>query len=328
MRKIYLLTALFLVICVCLPEGCAKKPVKKKPIKIAINVWPGYAYTFIAEEKGIFKQNGVDVELILKKDYGQCKELLKNGEADAAFMVFPDVILAAARGLDYKAVYIADFSLTADVIVSRSEFQSISDLKGKTVSFDGINTFSHIFVLQVLEKYGVKESEMKFKVINALDVLDALEKGEIDAGHTWEPVVSQVVKKGYKILAKADEIPVGVIVDMLVFRKQTIEERPGEVGLVVKSIFEALDYLKNNPEEAVEIMAGRENMSQDEMVEGLKGVNQPDLLENFVLLTKKSSLYDSGKMIMDFYTNRGQLSRIIEIKEVIESRFVKELSNK
>ena len=39
------------------------------PIKIAINEWPGYAHAFVAQEKGFFEKNGVDVELVFDRDY-------------------------------------------------------------------------------------------------------------------------------------------------------------------------------------------------------------------------------------------------------------------
>jgi len=63
-RIIIFLTILFLI---CIATGCADKAEKAKkdsPIRIALNVWPGYAYVFIAQEKGFYKENKVDVELI------------------------------------------------------------------------------------------------------------------------------------------------------------------------------------------------------------------------------------------------------------------------
>ena len=77
-RVIIFLTILFLI---CIATGCAEKGEKgedNRPIKIAINVWPGYAHVFIAQEKGFFKENNVDVELILAKEAIGSLEIYKN----------------------------------------------------------------------------------------------------------------------------------------------------------------------------------------------------------------------------------------------------------
>ncbi|MEK7776591.1 MAG: hypothetical protein AAB331_04355, partial [Planctomycetota bacterium] len=65
----------------CVTVGCAKVE-DGKPIRLGINVWPGYAYAFIAREKGFFKKNHVDVELILKETASETVGLFKAMEVD------------------------------------------------------------------------------------------------------------------------------------------------------------------------------------------------------------------------------------------------------
>lgn len=127
-------------------------------------------------------------------------------------------------------------------------------------------------------------------------------------------------------MAKAGDFP-GLITDVLVFTPTLIKERPDEIRAIVKSLFEAQDYLKNNRDEAVTIMAGKMGMSRKEMTVGLEGVYQPSLKENLEFLTSPVLLYISLKTITDFYLKRGQLSRIIEADEIVEPWFIKELNN-
>ena len=60
MRKIIIfLTAALIMIPL---SGCSQeKIVKKQPIRIGADVFPGWGHVFIAQEKGFFKKNGVDV---------------------------------------------------------------------------------------------------------------------------------------------------------------------------------------------------------------------------------------------------------------------------
>jgi len=330
MRGVLSLLALILVFSL-LAEGCTPKKAKEKtPIKIAINTWPGYAHAFIAKEKGIFRKNNVNVELILKKDITESTQLYKDNEVDGFFNVFPDIILMNAQGIRAKVVYVADYSDTGDVIIGKPKFRFLADLKGRKVSFEGINTFSHLFVLKALEKAGLKESEVQFEIIPAMDVLNSLKKGTIDAGHTWEPITSQALQKGYKILAKAGDIP-GIITDVLAFNAKVVKERPDDIQEIVKSILEARDFIYSNRDEALEIMSRAEGMSKEEMGKGVDGVRQLDLKENIREMKKSQemiSLYGSGKFIIDFYLSRGQLSQLPDLDEIIEPKFVMQLGEK
>jgi len=203
-------------------------------------------------------------------------------------------------------------------------------LEGKTVSFEGLNTFSHMFVLRSLEKAGIGEYKLRLANIPAHSVLTALEDGQIDAGHTWEPVISQALAKGYKILAKAGDVP-GVITDVLAFNSKIVEERPDDIRAIIKSLLEARDFVHTNRDEALEIMSKAEGMNKQEMNSGIDGVYQPDLKENIEAMKKldnATSLHSSGKRIAEFFLQRGQISKIPDMSEIIEARFVNELAVK
>jgi len=325
MKIVKCLFIIGLSICILTLTGCGGKPVQKEPIRIAVNVWPGQAHVYLAQEKGLFEKNNVEVELILKESITESSQLFTNGEVDGCFGVFADIIMINAKGIPAKVVYITDYCDAGDVIIGKPDIQSLAGLVGKTVSFEGINTFSHIFVLSALEKAGVHESDVRFENIKASDVLAALEENRIDAGHTWDPTKSQLLEKGYKILAKAGDYP-GIITDILVFTPKVITERPDEIRAIVKSLFEALDYLKSHRDEAVKIMADKMGMSEEEMAAGIEGVYQMNLKENSELLT--TSLCTTGELIVDFYLRRGQLSHAMEIKDIIEPKFIAELADK
>jgi NitT/TauT family transport system substrate-binding protein len=225
-----------------------------------------------------------------------------------------------------RIVYITDYSDSGDVIIGRSDIGSLSELKGKTVSFEGVNSFSHIFVLTALTKAGLQEYDIKCENIDAQSMLKALEEKKIDAGHAWEPVKSQLLKKGYKVLSKAGDYP-GIITDVLVFTPDVIKERPDEILAIVKSLFDALNYLKSHRDESVKIMADSMGMSIQEMNAGIAGIYQPDVKENLALATTLP-LTTSVKMIMDFYLKRGQLFNVVNVNDILELKFIQSLAER
>lgn len=324
MRKITV--ALFCII-MAIVTGCAKKLETNPPIKIAINTWAGYAHAFIAQEKGYFNKNSARVELVFDKDYAPSRQRYIDCKVDGIFEVYADAILQCSEGISVRVVYVADYSISADVIMGKPEFKNLSGLKGKKVGINGANTFSHLFVLAALEKSGVKEQEVRFEIVSALNIPGALEKGIIDAGHTWEPAKTALIKNGYKVLAEAQYV-LGLITDVLIFNARVIRERPQEIKAVVKALLEARDFLQNNRQEAVKIMSRYEGMGEGEMEEGLQDIKQLDLKENIKAMQKSTdttSLYGSGKIIADFYLKRSQLSHLPDFDKIIEPRFVEEL---
>ncbi len=293
-----------------------------QPLKIGINVWPGYAHAFIAQEKGFFEKHGVVVDLILKPEISEINQLYNKNELDGLFNVFTDIIMLNANGIPTRVVYIADYSDTGDVIIGRSEFNSVQDLKNKTVSFEGIGTFSQMLVSSLLQKSGIQEGEFKTVNLPAHDVLDALESGMIDAGHTWEPTISQLVAKGYKILGKAGDIP-GIIADILAFHADVIKNRPQEVQAVVNAILEAEEFLISNPDEALTIMAKAQGMSKAEMQAGIAGVHFLNQQENKAAMQPgQGTLFKSGQQTADFYLKNGQLFQNPDFNTIIDSQFV------
>jgi len=326
-RKKITQTLLLFFIITLFSSGCAKRPEAKPPIKITINTWAGYAHAFIAKEKGYFEKNGARVELVFDKNYAPCRQRYIDGKVDGIFEVYADAILQSSESISSRVVYIADFCISADVIVGKPEFKDLSGLKGKKIGIDSVNTFSHLFVLAALEKSGVKEYEARFEIVPAQEVLKALEEERIDAGHTWEPAKTAAIKKGYKVLAEAQYVP-GLITDVLVFNARVIKKRPKEIKAVVKALLEAEDFLQNNRQEAVKIMSKCEDMTESEMEEGLRGIVHPGLKGNIKAMRKEegiASLFGSGKIIADFYLNRGQLSSLPDLDKIIEPRFIEEL---
>lgn len=300
------------------------------PLRIAVNVWPGTAHAFIAQEKGFFKKNGVQVHLILNTELSQSVTQYREGRVDGLVDAFSNTIMQVADGLPTKVVYISDYSNSGDVIVGRSEFASLANLKGRKVSFEQVNTFSHIYVLKALEEHGLDESNVSFDIVPPSEVLMALESGQIDAGHTWEPTTSRALAAGYKILSQAGDIP-GIITDVLSFSAQTIMQRPQDIQAVVQSMVEAHAFVVAHQEEAVAIMAKAEGMSQEEMLSGLGGVIHLDVTENIKAMTpskKMDSLHGSGGFIIQYLLRRGQLRNVPVLADMMDPRFVTALQDK
>ena len=297
---------------------------KAPPIKIGVTVWVPNFLAFIAQEKGIFKKNNVDVNLTLLQNYGDVVKSYSNGEVDGIFTVYSDAIIQDSTGINTKVVYNVDSSFKADAIVGKGK--TLLDVKGKNISVDGINSFSHLFVLKSLEKVGLNEGDLEFVDVPVQNVSTALQKGNIFAGHTYEPFVSDAVKKGFKILSTGADVP-GIITNVPAFHSDIIQQRPQDIQNIVKSMIEAKADYDKNKEQDISIMASKSGLSKDQIIEGINNVKLLDLNYNIQnsmnrTSTNTTSLYVSGKDIAKFYAERGVISEYPNIYDLVDPQFI------
>ncbi len=299
----------------------------REPINLVLTLWVPNFLAYVAQEKGYFEKNNVDVNLTLIQDYADAVRAYSNGEYDGMFIVYSDALIQNAEGIDTKVVYNIDTSYDADAIIG--SVVNLSDVSGKKVGVEGINTFSHIFMLKSLENVGLAEADVEFVNIPGQNIPEALVNKEIVAGHVYEPFVIEGVKKGFKILSTGADIP-GIITNVLVFHSDIVEQRPTDIKNIIKSLIEAKEDYDKNSEQGIEIMSSRSGISKDLIVEGLNNVKFTDLDYNTQFSMNKElkdtlSLYYSGDSIAKFYSERGVISEYPDIDDIIEPKFVNEL---
>src|SRR5947209_980601 len=101
------------------------------PIRLEIGAWAIDYFPFIAQEKGYFKQNNVNVQLTLVPDYLQFIQGYASGQYDGIMTLYPDVMLLNNQGIDSKVVYSIDYSTKADVIIGKGN--NLTEVKGQKI---------------------------------------------------------------------------------------------------------------------------------------------------------------------------------------------------
>ena len=309
-----------------------------EPIKLGLNIWVTNFLPFIAQEKGFFEKNNVNVQLTLVPDYLQMIDGYYTGQFEGIMGVYADVIFQHSQGTDSKVVFVVDYSDTADAIVGKQNGNNTSinftnytlaKVQGKKIGVQGINSFSHLFILRALEESGLNEGDVEFVDVPVQNVTQALEKGEIVAGHTYEPYTSEALKKGYKILFTAGSLP-GIINTVLAFRSDVVEQRPHDIQAIVRSLVEAEDYYTSNKTDALKIMSLKSGISESDIVDGFNGIRVLSLSDNIntamnIKSNDTASLYVTGNEISKFFVNRGQISDLPDIAKIIDPTFAEVL---
>ena len=101
----------------------------KKPIRIGLPLWVPDLLTYVAQEKGFFKKNNVDVNLTTMQHTDDVANKYADGDFDGILTVYPDVIILQSSGVNTKVVYTIDSSFKGDAIVGHGH--NLSDEKEK-----------------------------------------------------------------------------------------------------------------------------------------------------------------------------------------------------
>jgi ABC-type nitrate/sulfonate/bicarbonate transport system substrate-binding protein len=149
----------------------------------------------IAEEKGYFKDSGLDLTINRYQSGLQATEALLRNEVDlstAATLVF------VAKLPEHDDLRIFATIATADVneIVARKDrgIASPQDLKGKRIGVTN-HTTSAYFATTFLEVNAIPPSEVELVDIKPAQLAEALAQGEVDAIATWDIYVYEAKQK-------------------------------------------------------------------------------------------------------------------------------------
>ena len=236
-------------------------------VSIAFTTWVGYAPLFIAKEKGIFEKNGVDMDLRIIESAGDIKTAVASNSIQGYAMTVDTIVMGMGAGLDTTQVLALDTSCGGDGVVCKSEYNSLSDLKGKKVALDTSGGASLFYYYYLLEEEGLTMDDFDIQNMSAGDAGSAFVGGSVDAAVTWEPWLTNAKNTDFgKVLCDSTETP-GVICDTLCFNTEFIEKYPDTVQAICDSWFEALEMLnaEDTHDECMDIMAASLGMTREEL---------------------------------------------------------------
>lgn len=329
MKSKILILFLVLGITLFVLNGCVgPTPEKKEPVfKMAMVTWVGYGPLYLAEEKGFFKEEGIQVELSVIEDVAARKSALKTGDLDGVADLVDSLILERDENVPAVAVMAFDVSNGADGIITIPEIKTISDLKGKTVAVQK-NFVEESFLLYLLEKNNIPVSDVKMIDMESGAAGAAFVAGQVDAAATWEPWLSKAKERkgGGKILVTSADEP-GVIVDIFSVNENVLKNRPDEVQKVMRAWFKAVDYWKNNPEEANILMAKHYGVSPEEFKEFISGLKWPEYEENKAYFVKDNAgnIYDVAEIYQKLFLKLGKIKDKINIESAVDTSLLNNL---
>lgn len=248
-------------------------------VALGISGWTGFAPLTLADKAGLFKKNGVDVEIrmIPQKDRHL---VLSSGAVQCAATTVETQLTWNVNGVANRQFLLLDKSNGGDGLAVRNSINKISDLKGKTVAVDAPGTASFWTLAYILKKNGMAMSDINAVTLSPQMAANAFNAGQNDAAMTYEPYLSAVRanKAEGKVLVTTKEYP--VIVDTLGCSPDFIDKNPKIIKAIVDSYFDAIDMIKQQPRKSFEIMGAEVKQSAEQFEDSAKYIHWPNREEN------------------------------------------------
>jgi NitT/TauT family transport system substrate-binding protein len=294
-------------------------------ITIGFSAWPGWFPWQVAEEKGLFTKNGVNVELKYFDSYTDSLNALSTGVIDANSQTLNDTLASISGGAKETIVLVNDNSTGNDKIIAREGINSVADLKGKKIAVEQ-GTVDHYLLLLALAEAKLTPNDIELVPLTTDAAAAAFAGGQVDAVGAFAPFTTTALqRKGSRAVATSAEFP-GAIPDHLVVKPELVKDHPNEVQALVNTWFDTLKWIKDNKDAAIEIMAKRGGVTTEDYKSydaGTTIFTRQQNLDAFTPGTTPAHLNFQADKIVDFITSTGLAKDKPSLDGLFDDRFVK-----
>ncbi|HTP97384.1 MAG TPA: ABC transporter substrate-binding protein [Burkholderiales bacterium] len=204
MRRIALWSLLFVAgaLSSLSAAGAFAQALEKQKVTLAVGGKTLFYYLplTIAERKGYFKDEGLDVQIVDFPGGAKSLEALIGGSADVVSGAYEHTINMQARGQPIVAIALQGRYNGIVLAVNKSkaaQVKSVKDLKGMKVGVTAPGSSTNMMVSSLLAKSGLRPDDVSFIGVGAsAGAVAAMKKGSIDAISNLDPVINKLETDG------------------------------------------------------------------------------------------------------------------------------------
>ncbi|HWR29412.1 MAG TPA: aliphatic sulfonate ABC transporter substrate-binding protein [Negativicutes bacterium] len=310
--------------------GCGKTETPKseqKPqaIKEKQEVHIGYqtasAIIMLAKLKGWYDEEFAKVGVTVKYDFflsgPPLIEAMSSQRVDFGTVGDMPPVSARAAGIDLKVISRSGVVPAANALLVRPDagFSSVQELKGKKIAVQ-IGSSAHHFLVLLLQKNGLKTTDVNVVNLPVSDHQKALESKNIDAVSSWEPWVALLEKsKAGKVLV--DSIGIKRSLSVYIVNNEFAIKNPDLVERFLKVNQRATEYIKQHPDEVLELVAKDAKIPKDVLAKSFLATDWDPRISNEDV--------DGFRAVKDFLKETNVIKKDFDVNELIDRRYLKNI---
>ena len=207
----------------------------------------------IARDRGLFREEGLEPELIFIKAAQTVPAMLAGGIYFGT--ATGTAVAAAVSGVDVRIVFALTDKPSFDLIAAPS-ITSVQQLRGKKLGITAYGALAEILARQILIAHKMPADQVTFLPMGTSDVTYlALKAGTIDATMLQIPQNFLAEDEGFRKLASGADV-YRAVQGGLTTTRATISDRPELVTKMIRATQRSLRLIRNDKKYALEFIKG------------------------------------------------------------------------
>ena len=227
------------------------------PAKIVVglsSVNVAFLPVYVTEAKGFFKDEGLDVLLVLFNAGATNLQALIGGDVQIMGSAFVETIGGRAAGIDIKNFW-GISNIMPFQLYSQPDFKSMKQAKGKRFAISRFGSLTDFLTRSSLRHFHVDEKEVTILQIGSTPArFAALSAKGVDASLVWFPVTEIAKAQGYNKLLDLKEVFPEWPYETFAARESYLSKERDQVAKFLRAYQRGVKYTRENKEDAVKIM--------------------------------------------------------------------------
>lgn len=254
MFKLLCYVALFIAIVAQAPIARAQEPVKLRASVVAKTF--GFGPLWVASRQGFFRQQNLDVEILLIRGSDVSTQALASGSLQVSGASSDAPIAAFDRGLDMVIIGGIINGLSQSLMGGKN-FKTYEDLRGATLGANSLTAGTAFALRRVLKAKGL-EYPRDYKLINiggTPQALAALASGQISAAPLSLPVNFVAEEQGMNTIGRFIDVIPHYQLSVYSVMRPWAEKNRSVVVRFMKAIGSSARWIFANKDAAVDLLA-------------------------------------------------------------------------
>lgn len=242
------------IISTLLLVGLLWQPVSAKIVVGLSSVNVAFLPVYVSEAKGFFKDEGLDVLLVLFNAGATNLQALIGGDVQIMGSAFIETIGGRAAGVDVKNFWGVS-NIMPFQLYSQPDFTSMKQAKGKRFAISRFGSLTDFLTRSSLRHFRVDEKEVTILQIGSTPArFAALSAKGVDASLVWFPVTEIAKAQGYnKLLDLKDVFPEWPY-ETFAAKESYLSKERDQVTKFLRAYQKGVKYTHDHKADAVKIM--------------------------------------------------------------------------
>ncbi len=215
---------------------------------------PDHAHLVIAQQKGFFKEQGLEIDMIEPADPSMPAKLVAAGKADLAVTYQPQLHMQIDEDLPLTRISsLVDNPLNSLVVLEDGPIKEVKDLKGKKIGFS-VGGFEDVLLRVMLKHHDLSLEDVELVNVNwSLSPSLISKKTDAVIGSFRNFELNQMLLENHKGRAfLVEEHGVPVYEELIIVVNNKEREQADKWQRFNRALKQAIDYIHEQPEQAWE----------------------------------------------------------------------------